>query len=57
MADCVFTIANLLYAKVITCTLNIPPMKTNDQFTQSELTITQRIATLWIHAGLDVSRI
>ena len=55
MADRGFTIADLLYAKGIT--LNIPPVKTNDQFTHSELTITRRIATLRIRVERAIGRI
>ena len=55
MADRGFTIADLLELKGVA--LNIPPMKTSDQFTQRELTITRRIANLRIHVERAIGRI
>ena len=55
MADRGFTIADLLELKGVA--LNIPPMKTSDQFTQRELTITRRIANLRIHVECTIGRI
>ena len=55
MADRGFTIADLLDLKGVA--LNIPPMKTSDQFTQRELTTTCRIANLRIHVECAIGRI
>ena len=55
MADQGFTIAHLLDLKGIA--LNIPPMKTSDQFTQRELTTKHRIANLRIHVVHAIGRI
>ena len=55
MADQGFTIADLLDLKGVA--LNIPPMKTSDQFTQRELTSTRRIANLRIHVERAIGRI
>ena len=44
MADCGFTIADMLDVRGVM--LNIPPLKTNEQFTQREITNTRRIANL-----------
>ena len=52
MADRSFTI---MCSKGIT--LNILPMKVSDQFTQSELTTTTRIATLCTHVERAIVRI
>ena len=55
MADRGFSIADLLDAKGVR--LNMPPMKTKDQFTQHELTTTRRIASLRIHVERAIGRI
>ena len=55
MADRGYTIADLLYARGVV--LNIPPMKTSDQFTEKELTTTRRIASLRIHVERAIGRI
>ena len=55
MADRGFTIADLLDTKGVA--LNIPPMKTSNQFTERELTTTRRIATLRIHIERAIGRI
>ena len=55
MADRGFTIADMLDARGVN--LNIPPMKTRDQFTQNELTTTRRIASLRIHVERAIGRI
>ena len=55
MADRGFTSADLLDTRRIT--LNIPPMKINEQFTEKELTTTHRIATLRIHVERVIRRI
>ena len=55
MADRGFTIADLLDTKGVA--LNIPPMKTSNQFTERELTTTRRIATLRIHIERVIGRI
>ena len=47
MADRGFIIADLLEMKGVT--LNIPPMKVNDQLSETELITTRRIAALRIH--------
>ena len=47
MADKDFTIADLLAARGVS--LNIPPMKTQDQLTEQELLVTRRIASVRIH--------
>ena len=55
MADRGFTIADLLDLKGVA--LNIPPMKSSDRFTQTELTTTCRIANLKIHVECAIGRI
>lgn len=55
MADQGFTVADLLDLRGVA--LNIPPMKTSDQFTQRELTTTRRIANLRIHVECAIRRI
>ena len=55
MADQGFTIADLLDTRGVT--LNIPPMKINEQFSEKELTTTHRIATLRIHVERAIGRI
>ena len=55
MADRGFTIADLCEAKG--ARLNIPPMKTKDQFTEAELLTTRRIASLRIHVERAIGRI
>ena len=55
MADKGFTIADLLAAKGVT--LNIPPMKTQDQLTQQELLVTRRIASVRIHVERAIKRV
>lgn len=55
MADRGFTIADLLDSRGVR--LNIPPMKTRDQFTHNELTTTRRIASLRIHVERAIGRI
>ena len=55
MADRGFTIADMLDVRGVN--LNIPPMKTRDQFTQNELTTTRRIASLRIHVERAIGRI
>ena len=55
MADRGFTITDMLDARGVR--LNIPPMKTRDQFTQNELTTTRRIASLRIHVERAIGRI
>ena len=55
MADRGFTIADLLEMKGVT--LNIPPMKVNDQLSEKELITTRRIAALRIHVERAIGRI
>ena len=55
VADRGFTIADLLDLEGVA--LNISPMKTNDQFTQRELTTTHRIANQRIHVERAIGRI
>ena len=55
MADRSFTIADVLDIRGVA--LNIPPTKTQNQFTQRELTITRRIANLRIHVERAIGRI
>ena len=55
MADKGFTIADLLAAKGVS--LNIPPMKTQNQFTEKELVETRRIASVRIHVEKAIRRI
>ena len=55
MADRGFTIADLLEMKGVT--LNIPPMKVNDQLSETELITTRRIAALRIHVERAIGRI
>ena len=50
MADKGFTIADLLITRGVT--LNIPPIKTEDQLTERELVQTRRIACLRIHVEI-----
>ena len=55
MADKGFTIADLLAARGVS--LNIPPMKTQDQFTEQELLATRRVASIRIHVERAIKRI
>ena len=55
MADRGFTIADMLDVRGVM--LNIPPLKTNEQFTQREITNTRRIANLRIHVERAIGRI
>ena len=55
MADRGFTIADLLDAKGVK--LNIPPMKVNDQLSETELITTRRIAALRIHVERAIGRV
>ena len=55
MADKGFTIADLLAARGVS--LNIPPMKTQDQFAEQELLATRRIASIRIHVERVIKRI
>ena len=55
MADKGFTIADLLIVRGVS--LNIPPMKTEDQLTETELVVTRRIASLRIHVERAIKRI
>ena len=55
MADRGFTIADMLDIRGVA--LNIPPTKTQHQFTQRELTVTRRIANLRIHVERAIGRI
>ena len=55
MANRGFTIADLLEMKGVT--LNIPPMKVNDQLSENELIATRRIAALRIHVERLIGRI
>ena len=55
MADRGFTIADILDIRGVA--LNIPPIKTQHQFTSRELTVTRRIANLRIHVERAICRI
>ena len=55
MADKGFTIADLLAARGVS--LNIPPMKTQDQLTEQQLLVTRRIASVRIHVERAIKRI
>ena len=55
MADKGFTIADLTERHGVT--LNIPPMKHDDQFTERELLTTRRIASLRIHVERAIGKI
>ena len=55
MADKGFTIADLLAARGVS--LNIPPVKTQDQLTDQELLETRRIASVRIHVERAIRRI
>ena len=55
MADRGFTIADLLDAKGVT--LNMPPMKVNNQLSEREMVTTRRIAALRIHVERAIGRI
>ena len=55
MADKGFTIADLTERCGVT--LNIPPMKHDDQFTERELLTTRRIASLRIHVERAIGKI
>ena len=55
MVDKGFTIADLVEVKGVT--LNIPPMKLNDQFSETELLSTRRIASLRIHVERAIGQI
>ena len=55
MADKGFTIADLLSARGVS--LNIPPMKTQEQLTEQELLETRRIASVRIHVERAIRRV
>ena len=55
MADKGFTVADILNLRGMT--LNIPPRKNSDQFTEQELLETRRIASLRIHIERTIGRI
>ena len=55
MANHSFTIADILEMKGVT--LNIPPMKVNDQLSETELITTRQIAALRINIERAIGRI
>ena len=55
MADRGFTIADLLEPRGVT--LNIPPMKTQDQFEEDKVVETRRIASVRIHVERAIGRL
>ena len=55
MADKGFLIADLLEPRGVS--LNIPPLKLNDQFTEAEMLETRRIASVRIHVERAIGRV
>ena len=55
MADKGFTIADLLEVRGVS--LNIPPMKLQDQLTERDLLQTRRIASVRIHVERAIRRV